>query len=169
MSRAWIARLDAPADDAHAQAPLTTLDGAPAGHLAAWVRDSKPVRAARRIDRRVVDPEGEAGLVSLIVLPRETWLLFDDVAVQHARRRVLAEAPADAVSTLLADDRHFTGAVTIRRGPGAAGLLRDDPFARVAPAELLRVGPGVLGRVPAPTGPTIERHGSAQPWPWDVF
>ncbi len=103
------------------------------------------------------------------MLPRGRWLLFDDVTVQHARRRVLAEAPADAVSTLLADDRHFTGALTVRRGPDAERLLRDDPFARVAAAELLQVGSGVLGAVLAPTGPTIERHGSAQPWPWDRF
>lgn len=169
MSRAWIARLDAPADGADAQAELRTLDGAPAGHLAAWLRDSKPLREARRIDQRLVDRDGEAALVSLIVLPRGEWLLFDDLAVQHARRRVLAEAPADAVSTLLADDRHFTGALTVRRGPGAEALLRDDPFARVAPAELLQLGAGLLGLVAAPTGPTIERHGSAQPWPWDRF
>ena len=100
---------------------------------------------------------------------RGAWPLFDDPAVQQARRRVLAGRPAALVSTLLADDSHFAGALTLRRGPGALELLRDDPFARVAPASLLHVGPGLLGRVPAPTGPTIERHGSAQPWPWDRF
>lgn len=169
MSRAWVARIGETPDDADASAVLTTPDGRPAGQLVAWVCDERPVPEARRIDQRVVDPDGEAGVVSLIVLPRERWVLFDDLAVQHARRRVLAEAPADAVSTLLADDRHFTGAVTLRRGPGAERLLRDDPFGRVGRAQVLRIGPGLLGRVPAPTGPTIERHGSAQPWPWDEF
>lgn len=169
MSRAWLAVADEPVDGADAQAALTTLDGAPAGHLAAWVQSAKPRREARRVDRRLVDPDGEAALISLVVLEHGRWPAFDDVAVQHARRRVLAEAPADAVSTLLADDRHFTGAVTVRRGPGAEALLRDDPFARVAPALLLRLGTGLFGAVGAPTGPTIERHGSAQPWPWDRF
>lgn len=169
MSRAWIARLGEAPEGADAHATLTASDGTPAGTLAAWVRDSKPVRDARRVDRRVIDPDGQAGLLSLILLPRGQWPPFDDVAVQEARRRVLAGPPPDLVSTLLADDSHFTGALTVRRGPGAAALLRDDPFARVARAELLEVGPGLFGRVAAPTGPTIERHGSAQPWPWDHF
>ncbi|HEY3019596.1 MAG TPA: hypothetical protein VGJ32_05350 [Solirubrobacteraceae bacterium] len=47
--------------------------------------------------------------------------------------------------------------------------LADDPFARIFPRRLLRVGPGVLAAVPAPAGPTIERSGSAQPWPWNRF
>ena len=54
------------------------------------------------------------------------------------------------------------------RGAGVA-RLRDDPFARVFPARLLRVGPGVLGAVRPPCGPTMERYGSAQPWPWDRY
>jgi len=169
VSRAWIARLDAVPGGADAHAKLTAADGSAAGVLAAWVRESAPVRGARRVDRRVVDPAGEAGWLSLMLLPEGRWPLFDDVAVQEARRRVLAGPPADAVSTLLADDRHFAGALTLRRGGDARALLRDDPFARVARGELLEVGPGLLGRVAAPTGPTIERHGSAQPWPWDRF
>jgi hypothetical protein len=56
----------------------------------------------------------------------------------------------------------------VRRGAGRA-LLRDDPFARVFHARILRVDAGVLGRVPPPCGPTIERYGSAQPWPWDRY
>ncbi|MBA2349740.1 MAG: hypothetical protein H0V81_15775 [Solirubrobacterales bacterium] len=169
MSRAWLARLpEAPAGP-DAVAELRSAEGAPAGVLVAWVRESKPVREARRVDRRVIDPDGEAGWLSLSILPRGAWPLFDDPAVQHARRRVLAEPPADLVSTLLADDSHYTGALTLRRGADAPRLLRDEPFARLGGSELLQVGPGLLGRVPAPTGPTIERHGSAQPWPWDRF
>jgi hypothetical protein len=45
----------------------------------------------------------------------------------------------------------------------------DDPFARIFPARLLRVEAGLFGRVPPPGGPTIERYGSAQPWPWDRY
>ena len=45
-------------------------------------------------------------------------LAFDDLAVQHARRRVLSEPPADAVSTLLSDASHFEGAITVARGAG---------------------------------------------------
>jgi hypothetical protein len=98
-------------------------------------------------------------------------LLFDDPAVQEARRQVLGAArPFDAVSTLLRDASHFEGSVTVARGAGdEARLAWDDPFARIFPARLLRVPGGVLGRVPAPAGPTIERYGSAQPWPWDRF
>lgn len=169
MSRAWLARLAEAPTDADAVATLTTADGAAIGVLAAWRRDDAPVPEARRVDARAIDPEGEGGWLSLIVLPRHRWPLFDDPAVQHARRRVLAEPPAALVSTLLADDSHFTGSLTLRRGADARGLLRDDPFGRVAPAELVQVGSGLLGDVPAPTGPTIERHGSEQPWPWDQF
>ena len=28
---------------------------------------------------------------------------------------------------------------------------------------------GVFGTVPPPAGPTIERYGSGNPWPWDRF
>jgi len=31
------------------------------------------------------------------------------------------------------------------------------------------VDAGVVGATPAPAGPTIERYGSAQPWPLDRF
>jgi hypothetical protein len=34
---------------------------------------------------------------------------------------------------------------------------------------VLRVGAGVVGAFPLPVGPVIERHGSAQPWPWERF
>ena len=169
MSRAWLARLETAPDDADAAAELRDAEGAPAGVLAVWVRDEQPVPEARRVDARVIDADGEAGWLSLSILPEGSWPLFDDPTVQHARRRVLAEPPADLVSTLLADDSHYTGALTVRRGEDAPRRLRDEPFARLGESELLQVGPGLFGRVPAPTGPTIERHGSAQPWPWDHF
>ena len=66
------------------------------------------------------------------------------------------------------DDSHFEGSLLVARGERAA-RLGDDPFARVFPARVLHVGAGVLGRVPWPAGPVIERYGSAQPWPADRF
>lgn len=167
MSRAWVALLDEPAEGAEAQAPLTTLDGEPAGWLAAWLRRSKPLREARRADPRLIDPDGAEATISVVWPERERGLLaFDDLAVQEARRVLLRSAfPPDAVSTLLVDDSHFAGAITVRREPSTDG----DPFARIEPGRVLRVGAGVVGALPLPVGPVIERHGSAQPWPWERF
>jgi hypothetical protein len=168
MTRCWLALLDAPAADATAQAPVTDAGGSPVGWLAAWRRRAKPVRAARRIDRRIIDADGEPAWISLVLPPEGMRLAFDDLAVQHARRRVLAEPPQDAVSTLKRDASHFEGAITVARGAGVA-RLDDDPFARIFPARILRVGGGVLGATARPAGPVIERYGSSNPWPWDRF
>jgi hypothetical protein len=167
MNRAWVAILDEPAPDADAQAALAELGGVPAGWLAAWLRKAKPVRQARRADPRLIDPDGEAAILSVVWPDRERGLLaFDDLAVQQARRAVLASATApDAVSTVLVDDSHFAGAITVWRDQAT----QDDPFARVEPARRLRVGAGVVGAFALPVGPVIERHGSAQPWPWERF
>ena len=166
MSRAWIALLDEPASGADAQAPLEELDGEPAGWLVAWLRQSKPVREARRVDPRLIDAHGLPAELSIVWPDRERGLLaFDDLAVQHARRATLRHArPPDAVSTALVDDSHFAGSITVWRG--ARG---EDPFARVEAARVLRVGAGVVGAFALPAGPVIERHGSAQPWPWAWF
>jgi hypothetical protein len=165
MSRTWLALLETPDRGSFAQAAVQDLDGSPAGWLAAWRRRSKPVAAARRVDGRIVDPDGDAAWLSLVLPPAGVRLPFDDLVVQQARRAVLAAPPMDAVSTLLRDDSHFEGAITA----GPLERLADDPFARVFPARILRVDAGLLGRAPAPCGPTIERYGSAQPWPWDRF
>jgi hypothetical protein len=148
---------------------LGWIDFGEEGDIAVWVQRAKPTRGARRIDPRIVDPAGEPALVSLVLPPDGVSLLFDDPAVQEARRRVLAAPPFDAVSTLLRDSSHFEGALTVARGGDEQRLRWDDPFARVFPARLVRVGAGLFGRVPAPAGPTIERYGSAQPWPFDRF
>jgi hypothetical protein len=168
MSRCWLALVAAPASDATAQAAIHDAEGHPAGWLAAWRRRAKPVRSARRVDDRIVDDDGAPAWISLVLPPDGVLLAFDDLAVQQARRRVLAEPPQDAVSTLMRDASHFAGAITVARGEGVARLA-DDPFARIFPARILRVGAGVLGAAPAPAGPTIERYGSANPWPWDRF
>jgi hypothetical protein len=168
MSWCWLDLLAEAPDSATARAAVFELDGQPAGWLAAWRRRARPTRGARRVDDRIVDPAGEAAWISLVRPPNGVRLPFDDLAVQHARRRVLAGPPADAVSTLLSDASHFEGALTVVRAD-ALRRLRDDPFARVFPGRILRVEAGLLGRVPPPCGPTIERYGSAQPWPWDRY
>jgi hypothetical protein len=105
----------------------------------------------------------------LVLVPPGVRVAFDDLAVQQARRDVLVHPRADAVSTLMRDASHFEGALTLARGEEGRARLRDDPFARVFPARMLRLGPGIIGAPPAPVGPTIERYGSANPWPWDRF
>jgi hypothetical protein len=165
MSRTWLALLDAPVSGASAQAAVHDTEGRPAGRLVAWRRRSKPAAAARRVDGRIVDPAGGPAWISLVLPPDGLRLPFDDLAVQQARRVVLAAPPMDAVSTLLRDDSHFAGAITA----GPLERLAEDPFARVFRARILRVDAGLLGFAPAPCGPTIERYGSAQPWPWDRF
>jgi hypothetical protein len=162
-----VAILAEPATDADAQAPLEEPGGAPAGWLVAWLRRAKPVREARRADPRLIDPDGLPARLSIVWPDRARGLLaFDDLAVQRARRAVLASAsPPDAVSTLLVDDSHFAGSITVRRD----AATDDDPFARVETARILDVGAGVVGAFPLPVGPVIERHGSAQPWPWERF
>lgn len=168
LSWHWLALVDERPEDATAAAPAHQRDGTPAGWLAIWSRKAKPMRDARRVDARLLDPQGAEAHVSLVRPPRGVRLLFDDLAVQHARRAVLAAAPQDAVTSLLSDASHFEGSLTVARGDGVARLA-DDPFARIFPARLLHVGAGVVGRVPAPAGPVIERYGSAQPWPRDRF
>jgi hypothetical protein len=168
VSWVWLALVDERPERATAAARAFEDDDAPAGWLAAWARRGRPVSDARRVDARVLDPEGAAAHVSLVRPPPGVQLPFDDVAVQQARRAVLAAPPFDAVTTLLRDSSHFEGSLTVARGDDVARLA-DDPFARVFEARRLRVEAGLLGRAPAPAGPVIERYGSAEPWPSDRF
>jgi hypothetical protein len=169
MSRCWLALVDGPAPNADATAAAFTLDGAAAGTLAAWRRPSKPIRQALRVDERLIDPGGAPALISLVIAPRGVRLPFDDPAVQQARRLVLMHSHPEAVSTLLRDDSHFEGAITVYRSPHMERCLHDDPFARIYPAKLLAIDAGILGSVAAPAGPAIERYGSGNPWPCDRF
>jgi hypothetical protein len=138
--------------------------------LAAWSRDAKPLRTARRVDPAIIDAAGSAATVSITLPDRGKMTIFDDPAVQEARRRVLADPePPDALSTLLLDASHFAGSVTVRRGPDAGRRLGEDPFRLVAPARVLEVGPGLFGVAALSCGPTIERHGSDVPWPGGRF
>jgi hypothetical protein len=120
------------------------------------------------MDARLVDTGGPAAVVSLVLPPAGVRLPFDDLAVQQARRALLAGPPFDAFSTLLTDASHFEGSIAVARGEGVVRLAHD-PFARIFPARVLEVEAGLFGRVAPPAGPTIERYGSAQPWPWDRF
>jgi hypothetical protein len=128
VSRCWLALVEEGTPAADAAAPAFTLDGRPSGTLAAWRQEAKPLRQALRVDERLIDSVGAAASISLVLPPPGVRLPFDDLAVQQARRRVLAGPIPDAVSTLLRD-----------------------------------------GSVAPPTGPTIERYGSGNPWPWDLF
>jgi hypothetical protein len=156
-------------DSADAIAAVGGQDDVPRW-LAAWTRDAKPLRTARRVDPAIIDATGSAATVSITLPDRKEMAIFDDPAVQEARRRVLADPePADAVSTLLLDASHFAGSVTVRRGPDAWRQLGEDPFRLVASARVLEVGPGLFGVAALPCGPTIERHGSDVPWPGGRF
>jgi hypothetical protein len=160
----WLALVDEPPDGVTAAAPACEA-GRAAGWLALWARQGKPARHALRADARLLDPAGPPAVVSLVLPPPGVRVPVDDLAVQQARRRVLAERPADAVSLLLRDASHFEGSIAVYRD----GRARGDPFARLFPARLLEIEAGVLGAAPAPAGPVIERYGSANPWPWDRF
>jgi len=162
----WLAlTADRPAG-ATAAAPVRQAPtGEPAGWMAAWARRRRPLAGALRADARIVDRGGAPALVSLVLPPAGVRVPVDDLAVQQARREVLARPPADAVSLLLRDASHFEGAITVVRGRGGA----EDPFARLFPSRVLEVGAGLFGRVAPPAGPVIERYGSANPWPWDRY
>jgi hypothetical protein len=162
----WLARTPERPSDASAAADLRNGAGEAAGWLAAWPAGRKPVRDAVRMDARLVDPDGQPAWVSLVLPPPQASPIFDDTAVSGALRAVLAGPPPDAVSTFVRDAVHFAGALTVRRAD--AFLLRDDPFARLAPAAILNLGGGFAGRVPPPVGPVTQRY-AGLPWPVSGF
>ena len=134
MSRCWLALVEGPVDGADAVARAFTPDGHPAGTLAAWRRRAKPVRESLRVDERLIDPDGTAAWISLVLPPLGVRLPFDDPAVQQARRLVLLHPFPAAVSTLLRDDSHFEGAITVAHSAVEMQRLREDPFARIFPS-----------------------------------
>jgi hypothetical protein len=168
VSRVWLALSDDRPAEATAAASVEE-DGKAAGFLVAWEQRAKPRRGALRVDPRIIDPDGAPAWASLVLAPAGVRMPFDDLAVQEARRRVLAEPPLDGVSALMRDSSQFEGSISVLRGELARERLRDDPFGRVFPARLLRVAEGVLGAALPPVGPVIERYGSANPWPGDRF
>jgi hypothetical protein len=170
VSWCWFDHLPAEVPDldgALASASVSNLHDRPVGLLVAWPRGRKPTSGATRMDARIVDPQGPPAWVSLVLMPPEVAPLFDDPAVSQAMRAVLSGPPFGAVSTLVRDAVRFAGAVTVEFGE-EPGRLLDDPFARVHPARILRLGPGLFGRVPPPHGPAIQRYGG-NPWPASGF
>lgn len=165
MSWAWFARLPTRPAGASAAAAVSR-DGERVGFLAAWPAGRKPVADAVRMHARLVDPAGAAASVSLVLLARDRSPLFDDPAVSGALRAVLAGPPPEGVSTFVRDSSHFAGAVTVRRRGRA--WLRDDPFGRVGPAEVLEVEAGLFGTVAPVPGPVIQRY-AGEPWPAGGF
>ena len=168
----WFALVDESFDGQVASTALASAaaadpDCAPAGTFAAWPAGRKPVPSALRMDDRLVDPHGPAAWVSLVTIPRQVAPLFDDVAVSQAMRQVLRGWPPGAASTLVRDATTFAGSVTVGH-TGCPGALRDDPFARLHRARILRVGPGMFAAPPASAGPAIQRY-TGKPWPATGF
>jgi len=162
----WFALVDEiPSLEPAASAPAAAPDGSPAGHLAAWPGDTRPPARAVKIDGRCIDAAGAPARVSLVLAPYRAKTLFDDLAVQQARRATLAGPRRRFVSTLVRGDSIFAGAVT----SPLDGDGLDDPFSRIFPGRILDVGPGLFGTVPPPAGPVIERYGSGNPWPYDRY
>lgn len=167
MSWCWLALVpDTPAD-CLAAAPVTDWDGAPYAVLAAWDQGEPRPGSAARIDSRAIDPAGAAADVSLVLLPEDVVVRFDDLSVSACLRRTLALPPAAVMSTLTIKDDRFAGSLTATRGD--VNRLRNDPFDAAFRGRLLRVGAGLLGAMPAPVGPVIQRYGPGNPWPWDAF
>ena len=110
----------------------------------------------------MASPTAPGGWVSLVLVDAARAPLFDDPAVSGALRRVLDGPPADAVTTFVRDSSHFAGALTLRRSD--RWMLRDDPFARIHPAQVFEVGAGLLATVSPPPGPVTQRY-AGQPWP----
>jgi hypothetical protein len=167
---AWLALRLQPGGDLRAPVREGDWD---AGHLCAWLgarpESRPPVPGAVRVDRRLLDPDGPACRVSLVLLPRDRRPIADDPAAVAVRRDVLRDGRL-AVSMLLPDPTHdpvhLAGGLSVARAdrPEELLALRDDPFARLGPPRVLEVGPGLFGPVPAPPGPVLERYAGA-PWP----
>lgn len=126
------------------------------------------IGAGLRCDPALLDDDGAACTVSLVLVPDGLQIPMDDLAIQQARRAILAGPRFDGVSVLLSDDSAFRGSVLVARGEQVRRLA-DDPFGRVVPARVLEVDAGVFGVAAWPAGPVIERYGSDNPWPADRF
>jgi len=154
---AWLALLgERPHDADLASAGGRVLAGWRSGREA-------PHPEARRVDPRLLDPDGSGAWVSLVWPDRAVMPLFDDGAVLQARRAAQHGVAPRAVSTLVVDSTHFAGSIWVVDHPGA---LDDDPFRRLGTPLVLEVGAGLLGSAPRPYGPALERYSGA-PWPWD--
>lgn len=163
----WLARVPDRQANASAAADLYD-DGEKSGVLCAWDSSTDHDADTVKVDASVIDPTGAATWVSLCLVPPGQRLPFDDPAVLHAMRQILALPPPDAFSTFVVHDNECAGAVTSVRDL-ASGRLDHDPFAMVFAARRYRVGPGLFGQSAAPTGPAAQRYGSSSPWPSERF
>lgn len=165
--KAWLALLDGAAGELHA--PVTENDRA-RGWLCAWRGDARPHPSALQVDPRLLDEQGPACRISLVLLPENARPIADDPIALEARRAVLRDGRPAAVSMLTADPVHLAGAITVARvgRPSELIALRDDPFARLGAPRLLDIGEGLLGRVLSGLGPVVERYAGA-PWPFDEW
>lgn len=162
MTWCWLAWTEERPQDALAAAPLRF-----GGYLAAFSAEAAAPPGERKLDARAVDPDGPSALVSLVLAPDGVTIPFDDPAVSGALRAARSALP-DVLSTLVVEESRFAGALTAVRN-GDRSRLESDPFARLFPARIVELGPGLLGRTPPPTGPVVQRYGGGEPWPWDRF
>ena len=160
----WTARTVRAPTDCWLAAQLRDGAGRDVGWLAAWRGRDRPVPGALRADPSFFDPNGDEAWLSVAWAPDGFDLLFDDLAVQRARQIVLEGEPPAAVTTLSRDASHIGGALTARRGARATDLLAREPFARLLPAQVVHVGPALVGRGGPPASVILERYAGA-PWP----
>lgn len=137
-------------------------------------------RVLRVWDEIVGDDDGESNdrYVSLVANRDEAALDFDDPAVAGAERATLAAFLPQigtsfiAMSTLMNDWFHCSGAITLFRAPSpaeAASLVASDPWRALGPHRLYRVRRDVFRRVQPPPGPNTQRYGASNPWPGGSF
>jgi len=96
VSWAWFDFCAEHARSCLASAQAWSVDGRCGGFLMAWsAEQDQPTPTAAKIDTRAIDAAGAGGWVSLVIGPAGMSLPFDDPAVVHASRMILAMAPAD--------------------------------------------------------------------------
>jgi len=169
MTPLWLALLDHAPATARA-VTVTDMAGTGVGDLCAWCTSERPHAEAHQADPRLFDPAGPACVVSLALAPADARPIADDPTVVEARRAVLRDGRAAAVTLLTADPVHIAGALTVAHADQReeVAALRRDPFAALWDTRVLLVAPGLLGRVDHPTGPSLERY-AGTPWPYDRF
>lgn len=163
----WLGLRDEAPDDALRAIQVADAEGGDAGVIVMWDRHRDRPADALRADGRITATGGTSACLSLALGPAGISLPFDDLSVMHALRGRLSTVWPGLCTSLLVDWSRIGGALTGATDPET---LEDDPFARVfTHRRLLRVEPGALGAIPAPTGPGTVRYGSGNPWPWDRY
>ena len=163
----WLALLPDRPEGVLAAAAVRCLDDSSQGWLAAWATESRPHPYAYRADPAVIDFDGPAAAVSLVLPNDQRRPLFDDPSVVQAIRMVAAASQLTAVTTLTADPVHYAGSL-LATSPAVVlawpGWWSVDPFVRVGPRRRLLVDAGLLADRVAVLGPGTQRRAGA-PWP----